>query len=120
VQNWNGYTYWKVPVMGTMTDNNIAMACQLCGLQIPCAGPVNCQYNDNVCVQTGNEDSCGNPMQDLSQLLCNGAQPSGCMPLWGIYQYMGNAWNGGCGAEQNGWCSQGNNQMNKFALCVQG
>lgn len=40
------------------------------------------------------------------------------MPLWGIYQYMGNNWIGGCGAEQNTWCSIGDNMMNKHTLCV--
>lgn len=59
-------------------------------------------------------------MQDLSIRLCNLNNPGQCMQLWGVYQHMGNAWFGGsCGAEQNSWCSQGDNQMNKFALCVQ-
>ena len=49
-QNWNGFTYWKVPVIGTMTDDNIAMACQQCGMQVPCTGLGGCQYNSNFCV----------------------------------------------------------------------
>jgi hypothetical protein len=58
-------------------------------------------------------------MQDMSQLLCN-SNPSQCAAVWGIYQYMGNNWFGGsCGAQQNSWCSQGNNFMDQYALCVQ-
>ena len=48
LDDWNGFTYYKVPVMGQMTDPNIAQACADCGLQTPCAGPNGCQYNDNV------------------------------------------------------------------------
>jgi cysteine-rich repeat protein len=116
-EDWNGWTYYKVPVMGFMTDPNIAQACADCGLEVPCQGLNGCAYNDNICVQTNNENSCGNPMLALSQMLCN-AYPSSCQQLWGVYQYMGNNWSGGCGAEQNGWCAQGNNMQNKFALCV--
>ncbi|PRP92203.1 hypothetical protein ENSA5_50510 [Enhygromyxa salina] len=120
VDDWNGWTYWKVPVMGAMTDTNIETACSDCGLDIPCAGPDNCSYNDEVCVQTNNEDSCGNPMQDMASLLCNDDAPSQCQDLWGIYQYMGHNWinDSGCGAEQNSWCSVGNNQVDRFTLCV--
>jgi hypothetical protein len=103
--------------MGFMTDPNIAQACEDCGLQTPCQATQGCSYNDNICVQTNNENSCGNPMLGLSQLLCN-AYPSSCNQLFGVYQYMGNNWVGGCGAEQNSWCSQGNNVQDKFALCV--
>jgi hypothetical protein len=117
--NWNGWSYYKVPVMGTLTDANILSACQFCGMQVPCQSTPGCNYNDNICTQTNNENSCGNPMLGLSHQLCgNGVSPSQCAALWGVYQYMGNSWIGGCGAEQNVWCSVGNDVMNKNALCV--
>ncbi|MFO7561873.1 MAG: DUF4215 domain-containing protein [Enhygromyxa sp.] len=119
VQDWNGWTYYKVPVEGTMSDANVAAACNDCGLQIPCTALPGCSYNGPQCVQTNNESSCSNPMQGLGSHLCN-AQPSACAQLWGVYQHMGGNWSGGasCGAEQNGWCTNGNNTSNKFALCV--
>jgi hypothetical protein len=121
VNNWNGYRYSKVPVVGVMSDANILAACQACQLNIPCTGLQGCQYNDPMCLQTNNEDSCPNPMQDLGILLCNVNNPSQCGALWGVYQNMGTNWinGGGCGSEQNQWCSQGANEQNKFALCVQ-
>jgi cysteine-rich repeat protein len=117
--NWGGFTYYAVPVVGAMTDTNVAAACQECGLMIPCTGLAGCQYNDNLCVQTNNETSCSNPMSGLAALLC-GAAPSSCAPLWGVYQYMGQAWSSGssCGAEQSSWCSTGSSQFDKMALCV--
>ena len=119
VQGWNGWTYYKVPVEGTLSDANVAAACSECGLQIPCTGPVGCSYNANNCAQTNNENSCSNPMQGLALHLC-GTSPSQCAQLWGVYQHMGNNWVSGaaCGAEQNSWCSIGTNTSNKFALCV--
>ena len=120
-QNLGGFTYYKVPVMGTMNDDNIAAACLDCGLQIPCAGPNGCNWNDNQCVQTNNESDCGLPMNGLSASLCGAnVYPSECQALHGVYQYMGHNWNGnaGCGAEPGNWCASGNSYMNRFALCV--
>ena len=117
VQDWNGWSYWKVPVVGVMTDANILAACTNCGMTPPCQALAGCQYNDNACVQTSNETSCGNPMQGMAQLLC-GQSPSQCAAVFGVFQYMGNNWLGGCGAQQNQWCVQGNNVMDQYALCV--
>jgi hypothetical protein len=117
--NWNGWDYWKVPVIGVMSDNNVAAACAACGMSVPCSGPSGCQYNGGVCVQTPNENSCGNPMQELSLWLC-GTYPNACAALFGIYQYMGNTWISGstCGAESGVWCAVGNNYSNRQGLCV--
>ncbi|MCA9687329.1 MAG: DUF4215 domain-containing protein, partial [Myxococcales bacterium] len=116
---WNGWTYWKVPVMGAATDTNIFAACEDCGMLPPCQATAGCTYNDNLCAQTNNETSCGNPMLGLAQKLCNTNPPS-CAMLWGIYQYMGHNWinDSGCGAESGSWCSIGANFQNKFTLCV--
>lgn len=117
--NWNGYDYWKVPVAGAMSDANVAAACTGCGMSAPCSGPSGCQYNDGLCLQTQNETSCGNPMLDLSSILC-GSAPSSCAALYGIYQYMGYTWLSGsaCGAENGEWCASGNDYSGRFALCV--
>ena len=112
------FNFYKVPNAGFMTDTNCFNTCTGAGFRVGCQAQVGCQYNDNVCTITS-ETSCGNPMQGLSYSLCgNGVSPSACAPLYGVYQYMGNAWVGGCGAEQNQWCVQGNNALNKNALCV--
>ncbi|NJK31445.1 MAG: DUF4215 domain-containing protein [Deltaproteobacteria bacterium] len=115
--DFNGVTYWKVQVMGTMSDPNIFAACEMCGLETPCQATAGCNYNDGMCYQTNNENSCGNPMQGLAQHLGCGS-PANCAQLNGVYQYMGNNWVGGCGVENGSWCAQGNNFQNKFALCV--
>jgi cysteine-rich repeat protein len=116
-EDWNGWTYYKVPVEGAMTDTNVANACLDCGLAVPCQALEGCAYNDNICTQTNNESSCGNPMEGISQLLC-GQYPSECELLWGVYQYLAHNWVGSCGAEQGLWCANGTNAYNKFALCV--
>jgi hypothetical protein len=114
----NGQDYYKVQVMGAMTDTNVAKACMDSGFNVPCQAQPGCMYNDKVCVPT-QENSCGNPMLVLAKTLC-AAQPPQCPALYGCYQYMGHNWNGdsACGAEMNSWCSAGNGQMNKFAVCV--
>jgi cysteine-rich repeat protein len=117
LQNWNGWTFYKVPVMGTMTDPNIASACADCGLQVPCQSTDPCNFNDLLCTQTNTEAGCGSPMLGMAgQLGCG--TPDQCMALWGVFQYMGNTWVGGCGAEQNQWCVVGDSVMNKHAVCV--
>ncbi len=120
LDDWNGYQYWKVQVEGTMTDTNVLAACQACGLSVPCQSTGNCVYNDDSCLQTGNETSCGNPMLNMSQMLCNGQSPSQCNLVWDLYQHLGFNWvnESSCGAKQNQWCVQGAGQSNEFALCV--
>ena len=75
-------------------------------------------YNDGLCKLNALENSCGNPMLRLSQAICGGQSPSQCASLYGVYQYMGNNWLGGCGAEAGQWCTIGNNVGNKSTLCV--
>ena len=114
-----GVSYYKVQVMGAMTDTNIFAACTNSGFKTPCQASQGCTYNDNACT-IATETSCGNPMQGLAQALCNNQNPSGCPALYGCFQYMGHKWvnDSGCGALQNQWCVQGNTQMNQFALCI--
>ena len=58
----------------------------------------------------------------LAQVLCGPQRvtPASCPALWGLFQYMGQKYNNGssAGAEQNRWPVLGNQQMNRFALCV--
>ncbi len=117
---WNGWDYWKVPVNGIMSDNNVAAACAACGMSVPCSGPSGCEWNGGVCVQTPNENNCGWPMQELSWWLCGGSNPDSCGALIGVYQYMGNTFISGstCGAESGSWCAIGNNYSNRHGLCV--
>jgi cysteine-rich repeat protein len=118
VSTWNGWKYYKVPVVGQMTDNNVRAACEACGLKAPCQALDGCTYNDNICTQTSNEVSCGNPMLGLAQFTCNGQSPPGCPALNGVFQYMGNKWLGACGAQNGQWCVQGNTANNQSGLCV--
>jgi hypothetical protein len=113
-----GVSFYRVPVSGAMTDNNIRAACLAAGLRVPCQTNGSCAYNDTLCVRVGPESSCGNPMYILSQTICGGQYPSGCPALSGVFQYMGNAWVGGCGAFSGQWCAQGNSYSNQHALCV--
>ena len=119
--NWNGWDYWKVPVTGVMSDNNVAAACAACGgMSVPCSGPSGCEWNGGVCVQTPNENNCGWPMQELSWWLCGGNNPDSCGALFGVYQYMGNTFISGstCGAESGTWCAVGTSTSNRHGLCV--
>lgn len=112
-------TFFKVPVVGIMSDTNVYNACVAAGLKVGCQA-INCAtYNDSLCVLT-QESSCGNPMLGLAASLGCGL-PSSCAPLFGVYQYMGQKWSGGasCGAESGTWCSTGTAYSNRWALCVQ-
>jgi len=118
--SYQNFDYYTVPVNGTMLDTNIKSACESCGLFVPCTATPGCNYNDSECVQTNFANSCGNPMQSLSQEICNGANPNSCPALNGVFQNMGGNWvnGGGCGSLNGSWCSQGANQSNQNALCV--
>jgi cysteine-rich repeat protein len=119
VTTWNGWSYYKVTVNGTMIDANVRAACEACGLKVPCQALDGCSYNDNICLQTTNETSCGNPMLGLANLLCS-ANPSSCPSLYNTYQYMGLKWVGtsACGAKAGQWCVQGSSYSNEQGLCV--
>ena len=116
----NGQEFYKVQVMGPMSDTNIAAACTMSGFRVPCQGPQGCMYNDNVCAPSM-EKSCGNPMQTLAQTICNGANPPQCPALSNCFQYMGHKWvnDSACGTQNGQWCIQGNQVQNQFAICVQ-
>jgi cysteine-rich repeat protein len=112
-----GVGFYKVPVTGAMTDDNIRAACEAKGLSVPCQSNSGCFYNDAYCKPATPESSCGNPMSDLAFALC-GSSPATCSSLSGVYQYMGNKWNGGCGAGGGQWCISGASTSNKTALCI--
>ena len=114
--------FFKVPVMGAMSDSNVLAACKAAAMNVGCqSSQVFCPYTDNICVQTL-ENQCGAPMMALAQVLCGPQRvtPASCPALWGLFQYMGQKYNNGssAGAEQNRWPVLGNQQMNRFALCV--
>jgi hypothetical protein len=113
---FDGYNWYKVPVAGTMTDDNIRAACEAMGLSVPCQASGACFFNDPYCMPQTAENSCGDPMLALSTALC-AKGPSQCAALNNVFTYMGNKWQGGCGAGA-GWCIPGNTQQNKLALCV--
>jgi hypothetical protein len=116
---WGGTNWYQVQVNGPMTDPNILAACQSAGLTVPCQTDSSCQYNDGLCSPITGETSCGNPMMGLSQQLCgNNTMPSSCSALFNTFQYMGNAWFGGCGANPGQWCVDGNSYFNGLALCT--
>jgi cysteine-rich repeat protein len=112
-----GVAFYKVPVTGAMTDDNIRAACESKGLSVPCQTGGGCYFNDAYCKPATPESSCGNPMSDLAFSLC-GSSPATCSQLAGVYQYMGNKWTGGCGAGGGQWCISGASTSNKTALCI--
>lgn len=112
-----GVAFYKVPVSGAMTDDNIRAACEAKGLSVPCQTNSGCFFNDAYCKSATPESSCGNPMSDLAFSLC-GSSPATCSSLAGVYQYMGNKWSGGCGAGGGSWCISGASTSNKMALCI--
>jgi cysteine-rich repeat protein len=112
-----GVAFYKVPVTGAMTDDNIRAACESKGLSVPCQTGGGCYFNDAYCKPATPESSCGNPMSDLAFSLC-GSSPATCSQLSGVYQYMGNKWTGGCGAGGGQWCIAGASTSNKTALCI--
>ena len=118
---WNSWKYYKVPVNGVMSDANVRNTCLACGLNPPCQALAGCTYNDNLCKQTNNETSCGNPGLGLAKQLCGvNAAPSNCPALYNVYHYMGFNWvnQAACGAIANNWCTVGTNYNNQFAVCV--
>jgi uncharacterized protein YjbI with pentapeptide repeats len=112
----NGKTYAKVPVKGKMTDLNIYETCKAEEMDVPCNSEPNGSYSDGKCVDVGWRDN-GNPMNTLAVAICN-TTPPGCKILDQTFQYMGEKWYGGCGVMNGGWCYQGNDYSDYFALCV--
>jgi hypothetical protein len=115
---FGGWTYYKVPVIGVMSDDNVAATCWSCNLDVPCAGPNGC-FTDNLCGQTDNE-LCNAPLAELSGFLCGSSYPDGCEPLFGAYQYMGHEYvnESSIGVEMGVFPVYGLEVENRFALCV--
>jgi hypothetical protein len=114
-----GWNFYKVPVLGRMSDVNVHAACQAAGLVTPCAGAAGCRYNNNNCTVTS-EVGCGNPMMTTAGRLCNGARPNACVAIRDTFTYMGGNWSAGssCGVVGNSWCAAGNSYTNKYAFCA--
>merc|ERR1712100_209293 len=117
---YSGFDYYKVPVSGPMSDTNVRLACHSYGLVPMCSGPDGCTFNDHLCTVTPLSTSCYNPMQGLSQHICNGQNPNGCEQTTHLYNYMGENWQSGssCGTDGSSWCTIGNHQTDRDALCV--
>ncbi|XP_078694923.1 uncharacterized protein LOC144923909 isoform X2 [Branchiostoma floridae x Branchiostoma belcheri] len=115
--SFKGWSYYKVPVTGTMTSINVKNTCQAAGYVAPCPGESTCQYSSSECVLTG-LTQCTLPMNEVSLELC-GTNPNGCSQFHGVYQFMNNWGNGAaCGALPGSWCNNGNGQQDRYAFCA--
>lgn len=128
IGSYNDYKYYKVPVKGTMTDNNILNSCNLVGMKPPCVNEQNGVYSDDKCRDVGFKDG-QIPLKELANEFCvstkrvNNQQvklnPSECNKINDSYAYMGNKRpNGGsCGLIFDG-CLDGTTDSNRTAICV--
>ena len=115
---FQGWRYYKVPVIGIMTSNNVGLACKNANLSTPCPAPTGCLRSDENCIATGLDD-CDNPMREVSKAICNGEDPTNCPDFDGVYAYDASLQSGSaCGVEEGQWCVHGNNYTNKNAFCA--
>jgi hypothetical protein len=116
---WGGARWYRVRAHGSMTDSNILSTCRAAGLSAPCQTQSSCSFNDAQCSPVTGETSCGNPMLGLAQQLCGtDSNPAMCQALSGAFQYMGEAFSGGCGAVSGQWCVSGSGYSDADALCT--
>ncbi|CAH1227511.1 OIT3 [Branchiostoma lanceolatum] len=117
---YKGWHYYKLPVNGTMTSNNVKATCEAAGYLAPCPGGSDCLHSSSACVFTGLE-KCIQPMDEVSQILC-GTNPNGCAQMYGVYQFMTNwkADDDACGAEAGNWCVGGSGRRDLYAFCARG
>lgn len=116
---WGGARWYRVRAHGLMTDSNILSTCRAAGLSAPCQTQSSCAFNDSQCSPVTGEITCGNPMLGLAHELCGtGSDPSTCEALSGAFQYMGEAFSGGCGAVSAQWCVSGSGYSDADALCT--
>ncbi len=119
---WQGKTFYKVRVTGTMSDTNVYNACNSAGYVVPCNDVQNGPFSDGLCRDVGFRD--GNaPLTTLALALgCiyPGSTSIGCPLVPGTFQYMGQKWGNGdsCGSGPNPWCTHGTTVSNYDALCV--
>ena len=121
LRTFGGWTFYKVPVPGVLSDTNVVAACAAAGLRTPCAGGSGCSFNNLAYCVITSEIGCGNPMYSLSQAICGtSVYPSNCPATYNLFTYMGGSWSGGsaCGALSGQWCVEGRSYSNMFAVCV--
>ena len=115
---YKGGGFYKVPVIGAMTSNNVKLACEKKNLATPCPAPTGCTQSDENCVTTSLND-CADPMKDLSIEICKEIDPGKCPNLDGVFSYMASWYSGSaCGAEKGIFCAIGFRYFNKSALCA--
>jgi len=122
------YEYYKVAVAegSKLKEGKVSETCEQAGMRALCSGPKSCEYtNLAMCTITPLSTDCGNPMQPLSKIICNGANPRSCKALEGVFNYM-YKWSGSeaeCGAVKGRWCAFGSSytvgpNATYFGLCA--
>ena len=119
IGEWN---FYKVKVVGKMTDKNVKAYCESEGFITPCYGTSStCTYFHEDCTPlAGLNSGCFSPFNEIVKHMCPDKKARQCPKLYGIYIFMGYKWGdlGTCGVEKESHCAQGKKAENKFALCV--
>jgi len=107
----NGYGIYMVPVGDglMLTSTTVVATCRLAQMEAVCSGPSSCQYTDtSKCLVLPLENDCFGGMDGVSRAICNGASPSSCPQIDGLFNYMKD-WqtDSACGVVSGGWCVKG-------------
>ena len=120
----NGQTLFKVPVAyGTrLSEGSVPDTCEGAGMKAVCQGQAGCQFNSARCKVVSIETTCGNILNKLANLICDGNHPSKCPQLEGVFNYMNN-WIGSEYGHVGGTSAVGNKFVSSsgtplFAYCV--
>ena len=126
IGTYKNYKYYKVPVKGTMNDQNILSACNSIGMKPPCVNEQNGVLSDGTCRDVGFRDGT-KPLKELANTFCTSSKyennvivdllPHECRKTSELFAYMGGKNNGKSCDVSKPDCNYGN-ISNRQTICV--
>ncbi|CAH1240249.1 NOTCH2 [Branchiostoma lanceolatum] len=120
------YGFYKVPVSGTMTDDNLIATCARAGMRHVCfhSGTGTCGFHWNSdCIKYDHDDVSCITTENLSQNLCGNTDKLSCQPLNDVFVVRPNfwgevvAWGVDVDSQQN-FNGEGFSYSGMYALCA--
>ncbi|XP_078582422.1 uncharacterized protein LOC144865499 isoform X1 [Branchiostoma floridae x Branchiostoma japonicum] len=121
----DGWSFFKIPVSGQMTNANVKATCEAAGMSYPChySGGNGCAPHSwtSDCIVYDDAGAGCVTHWVLSANLCGDSDAKHCQPLDETFVYIPN-WrsdDSACGVVQDTlWCAYGANYHNMYAVCA--
>ncbi|XP_035671883.1 fibropellin-1-like [Branchiostoma floridae] len=124
----DGWSFYKIPVSGQMTNANVKATCEAAGMSYPChySGGGRCTHHwTSGCIRFRDDGVICDTQDLLSPNLCGSLVTVAwlCQPLDDTFVYYPGGWQGhdsawGVDVDTHNWALPGANYNNMYALCA--